>query len=441
MKNPADTAKKALQSPTRAKKARADLCPASTPKKATARKINSHKHYTGGAVLPVQMPAVFQKLFTPHRYKIFYGGRGGAKSWSFADALITLALQKCVRVLCARELQVSINDSVYRLLVDRISKRGLAKYFVITTTSIKASTGSEFIFKGIRHNVNEIKSLEGIDICWVEEAQRVSKESWDLLIPTIRKEGSEIWISFNPRTPHDETYIRFVENTPSSALLRKVGWQDNPWMSKTLHAERLECLARSPEEYAHIWEGNPRVITAALVFAGKYSVRAFDTPSGIRLLYGADWGFAEDPTVLTRSFVVGDTLFVDYEAWQQGIALEDLHILFDQIPDARRWPISADSSRPEIIKSVRRRGFIIKPCKKWPGSVEDGITIMRGFREIVLHPRCVKTIEEFSKYSYKTDSLTEEVLPILVDKHNHCIDALRYGGEPYIRGKLKKDKK
>lgn len=437
----ADNTKKAKNSHTDAKSPRSGLGSASAPKSATRARVNGGKHPVRGAVLPVEMPSVFAGLFAAHRYKIFYGGRGGGKSWSFADALITIALQKTVRVLCARELQVSINDSVYRLLVDRISKRGLSKYFVITTTSIKASSGSEFIFKGIRHNVNEIKSLEGIDICWVEEAQRVSKESWDLLIPTIRKEGSEIWISFNPRTPHDETYTRFKESPPSSALLVKVGWQDNPWMSKTLHAERLECLARSPEEYDHIWEGNPRVITAALVFAGKYVVREFETPSGIRLLYGADWGFAEDPTVLTRSFVVGDTLYIDYEAWQQGIDLEELHVLFDQIPDARRWPISADSSRPEIIKSVRRRGFIVKPCKKWPGSVEDGITIMRGFRQIVIHPRCVKTAEEFSKYSYKTDSLTEEVLPILVDKHNHCIDSLRYGGEPYIRGKLKKDKK
>lgn len=389
------------------------------------------------AVYAVSLPVAFAGLFEPRRYKVFYGGRGGAKSWTFADALVTIALERRVRILCGRELQVSIADSVHRLLIDRINARGLDPFFQWTNTGVTSVTGSEFIFKGLRHNISEIKSLEGIDICWVEEAQKVSKASWELLIPTIRKEGSEIWLSFNPGTPYDETWQRFVVTPPHDALVRKVTYRDNPWFSATLEAERAyaeETLP--PEDYRHIWEGEPKVSTQAQVFRGRYVVEPFETPETIRLFYGADWGFAADPTTLVRAFVRGDELFIDYEAWARGIELENLHTLFDTVPGARRWAIVADASRPEIIKSMRRRGFIVKPSKKWPGSVEEGVTVLRSFRRIVVHPRCEHVAEEMRLYSYKVDSLTEEVLPMLVDKDNHCIDALRYGLEPVIRGKV-----
>lgn len=414
--------------------------------------MNVHEHLSEGQAevqagvnMPpaynVQMAAAFAGLFEPYRYKVFYGGRGGAKSWSFADALLTIALQKKVRVLCARELQVSISDSVYRLLVDRIAARKLETLFSWTNTSITSATGSEFLFKGLRHNVQEIKSLEGVDIAWVEEAQRVSRESWELLIPTIRKEHSEIWLSFNPKTPHDETWQRFVLDAPPDTLLKKVTWRDNPWFSETLNAERLYCKSRSEEDYNHIWEGEPRVLTNALVFKNRFAVEAFDTPDSIRLFYGADWGFAKDPTTLVRGFVRDDELCIDHEAWAQGLELETIHQLFDTVPGARRWCIVADSSRPEIIRSVQRRGFIVKPGKKWPGSVADGIDILKGFRRIVIHPRCVQTVKEFQTYSYRTDPLTDEILPILEDANNHCIDAIRYGFERVILGKVKRDKK
>lgn len=389
------------------------------------------------AVYAVSLPIAFAELFDPHRYKVFYGGRGGAKSWTFADALVTIALERRVRVLCGRELQVSIADSVHRLLVDRINARGLDPFFQWTNTGITSVTGSEFLFKGLRHNISEIKSLEGIDICWVEEAQKVSKASWELLIPTIRKEGSEIWLSFNPGTPYDETWQRFVVTPPHDAIVRKVTYRDNPWFSATLEAERAYAQKTLPlEDYLNIWEGVPKVSTQAQVFRGRYAVEAFETPENVRLFYGADWGFAADPTTLVRAFVRDDELFIDYEAWAKGIELENLHTLFDTVPGARRWTIVADSSRPEIIKSMRRRGFIVKPSKKWPGSVEEGVTVLRSFRRIVVHPRCGHVAEEMRLYSYKVDSLTEEVLPMLVDKDNHCIDALRYGLEPVIRGKI-----
>lgn len=385
----------------------------------------------------VSVPVAFTGLFQPCRYKVFYGGRGGAKSWAFADALITLAMQRKIRVLCARELQTSIADSVWRLLKDRIEARGLSEFFTVTNSGIVCRlTGAEFLFKGLRFNAAEIKSLEGVDICWVEEAQRVSKSSWELLIPTIRKEGSEIWISFNPKTPYDETWKRFVETPPPGALVVRVTWRDNPYHSATMEAERLHAQATLPEEdYLMIWEGVPKVATVAQVFRGRYVVEEFETPAAVRFFHGADWGFAADPTTGNRSFIRGDDLFIDREFHGERTDIEALPELFDQIPDIRRWTVIADSARPELIKFMRRKGFIVKPAKKWAGSVEDGVDVLRSFRRIVIHPRCVHTIEEFRLYSYQQDSQTEEVLPLLVDKNNHHIDGLRYALEKVIRGK------
>ena len=404
--------------------------------------INVYKCISGdteSVVHSLTVPHAFAGLFVPRRYKIFYGGRGGAKSWSFADALLTISMERPVLILCARELQVSISDSVHRLLRERIEARELEDFFRVTATSIASVTGSEFIFKGLRHNASEIKSLEGVDICWVEEAQRVSRESWQLLIPTIRKEGSEIWVSFNPQTPYDDTWTRFVESPPDNALVKKVTYRDNPWFPRTLEEERQYAeRVLAPEDYRHIWEGEPRTATEAQVFRGRYVEEAFETPEHVRFFYGADWGFAADPTVLVRAFVRDDELFVDHEAWARGIELESLDRLFDAVPQARRWAIVADSSRPEIIRSMRRRGFIVKPSKKWPGCVEEGVTVLRSFRRIVVHPRCTHMLEEMRLYSYKQDGLTGDVLPLLVDKDNHCIDALRYALEPVIRGKARK---
>lgn len=389
-----------------------------------------------GLLSSVSVPEVFSGLFSPCRYKVFYGGRDGAKSWSFADALITIAMQRKTRVLCARELQTSIGDSVHRLLKDRIEARGLSEFFTVTQTGIVCRlNGSEFLFKGLRFNAAEIKSLEGVDICWVEEAQRVSKESWELLIPTIRKEGSEIWISFNPKTPYDETWKRFVETPPPGALVVLVTYRDNPFHSQTMEAERLHARATlPPEDYLMIWEGVPKVATEAQVFRGRYVVEDFETPTGVRFFHGADWGFAADPTVGNRAFIRDNTLYIDREFHGERTDIEELPALFEEIPEIRRWAVVADSARPELIRFMRRKGFIVKPSKKWAGSVEDGVDVLRSFR-IVVHTRCVHTAEEFRLYSYQQDSLTGEVLPLLVDKNNHHMDSLRYALEKVIRGK------
>jgi phage terminase large subunit len=214
-----------------------------------------------------QFPAKLQFLFKPKRYKIAYGGRGGAKSWGFARALLILGAQRTLRILCARETQKSIADSVYKLLCDQIADLGLTQFYAITKTNIVGANGTEFTFAGIRQSsVGDIKSYEGCDICWVEEAQIVSKRSWEILIPTIRKDGSEIWVSFNPDLETDETYKRFVLSPPSGSGPVKINWRDNPWFPDVLKQEMLDLKAKSPEDYEHVYEGMCKQVVEGAIY-------------------------------------------------------------------------------------------------------------------------------------------------------------------------------
>lgn len=220
--------------------------------------------------IKAQFPEKFQPLFQPKRYKVYCGGRGGGKSQNIARALLIIGAAKPIRVLCAREFQNSIAESVLQLLQEQIEDLGLGALYEVQSTCIigrgKAS-GTDFIFTGLRHNVSKIKSLHGVDIVWVEEAQTVSKSSWDVLIPTIRKAGSEIWISFNPELDTDETYKRFVLQDSPDTLVQVVNWSDNPWFPQVLEDERLKLKERDPDEYLTVWEGKTRETLDGAVFA------------------------------------------------------------------------------------------------------------------------------------------------------------------------------
>lgn len=664
----------------------------------------------------VEFHPVYQDLFRPFRYKIYWGGRGGGKSWAIARALVLLGANKKLRILCAREIQHSIADSVHKLLSEQIYELNLESRYHVTKNAILGKNGTEFIFKGLRFNVREVKSTEGIDICWVEEAQSVSEESWSVLIPTVRKANSEIWLSFNPLDEDDPTYQRFILHTPPNAAVHKVGFRENPWFPDVLRQE-MEYLKRVDyEAYLHVWEGEVRRISDAIIFKDKFVVEPFETPDSVRFYHGADWGFAClvgetmvitekgnkqlkdvkpgdkvltrdgykavihaqsrgvksiygvdcgyntriiatedhriltadgwrqvkdlrrtetlcitrsnltarfikgiltvstriistgnsaenantiafteqsgnfttakfqkavtfiistatrlitalricsasqkanikkfitkinsavyqkksggaaviqkktgqseerkhlqphkngaesaqsagslsrlqtftknfalrnvgntrtpatakrntlangavkflqrlltaiekpvlknvrinlqslgeaevfditvengeyfangvlvhncDPTALVRCFIKDRRLYVDMEAYGVGVELDETGALFDAIPTARKWPIKADSARPETISYMKRAGFNITAARKWQGSVEDGIAFMKSFEKIVLHPRCKHAIDEFGHYSYKVDKQTNDVLPIIVDANNHCI--------------------
>lgn len=387
-----------------------------------------------GNRIDVEMTADFAyAMDTPMRYKVWFGGRGGGKSWAIARLLIFQSMRRKLRILCAREFQNSIADSVHRLLVDQIILLGLKPMFTINNRYITSSCGSEFIFKGLHHNIWEIKSLEGIDICWVEEAQRVSNESWDVLIPTIRKDNSEIWISFNPGLKDDPTYQRFVVNNPDNSIVKHVNWHNNIWFPDVLLHEMEYCKRVDYEAYRNIWLGEPRAISDALVFKNKFRMDCFETPNDAHLFFGADWGFSQDPTTLVRCWIRERVLYVDYEAYGVGVEIDEIPQLFDSIPGCRKWNIYADNARPETISAMRRCGFSISAADKWSGSVEDGIAYLRRFEEIVVHERCPHVFEEMNRYSYKQDRLSGDPLPILMGAWDHCIDALRYALSEYIR--------
>jgi phage terminase large subunit len=382
----------------------------------------------------ITLARAFQDLRKPARFKVYYGGRGSGKSWHFARQTLLQGLDKPLRVLCARELQASIRDSVHRLLSDQIDAMGLSGFYEITNTEIKGKNGTLFIFEGLRHNITKIKSMEGIDIAWVEEAERVSEDSWKVLIPTIRKPNSEIWVSFNPEQETDPTYLRYIKNPPPESIVRKVGHADNPWFPDELRVQMEYDYKVDPDSASHVWGGECKKISDAQVLRGKWFIEDFQAAADWNGPYfGADWGFSQDPTTLVKCWIKEKTLYIEAEAYGVGVEITETPALFDSVEGSRKHVIRADSARPETISYMKRAGFHVVAAKKGPGSVQEGIAFLRSFERIVINPRCKYTQQEARLYSYKVDKLTGDILPVLVDAHNHVIDALRYALEPVIR--------
>ena len=378
----------------------------------------------------------FAELYSPHRYKVFYGGRGSGKSQAVAQALTFLSSNINLRILCCREIQNSIKDSSYQVLKDMTDRLGIGHEFKFTESEIlHMRTGSRFIFSGLLRNENSIRSKEGIDICWIEEASSVSQRSWDVLIPTIRKPGSELWLTFNPLTVDDPTNV-FIENPPPNAFVRKVNYWDNPFFPEVLREQMEWDKEHDFEKYLHVWEGYPLTVSEAQIFRGRYSVEPIPDDlwkKADRLFFGADFGFARDPSTLVRCFILDNKLYIDQEAYGVGVEIDELPQLYRSVPGSTQWPIKADAARPETISYLKNRaGFQISAAKKWQGSVEDGIAYLKGFDKIIIDPRCKNAADEFRLYSYKVDKTTGEVLRIVVDAHNHILDALRYALDGYI---------
>lgn len=308
--------------------------------------------------LSITLPEAFAELRNPWRLKIFYGGRGGAKSWAFAIMLLIMGMERPLRVLCARELQVSIGDSVHKLLSDLIRTYNLEYFYMITQTGIRGSNGTEFLFKGLKHNATEIKSTEGVDVCWVEEAEKVSDASWELLIPTIRKEGSEIWVSFNPKQPTDPTYKRFILSKRDDAYVRKVSWRDNPFFPKVLDEERKHLMLTDREAYDHIWEGE----FDTRFFGGVYSkyMQRLEEKGQIteRVEYDPefpvytswDLGFDDATAIIFFQVGHGEIFIIDcYESNGEGIkhyleVLQGRQIIVDEQTEdgIKRWHYGND---------------------------------------------------------------------------------------------------
>lgn len=404
------------------------------------------------------------KLGEPVRHRVLFGGRGGAKSWTIAQKIVERARRSPLRILCTREYQNSIRDSSKKLIEDWIARLGFGSFFRVTDREIRGANGSVITFLGLNGKEAALKSLEGYDLAWVEEAATLTQGSLEALIPTIRKEGSEIWWSYNPRHATDPVDALFRgASPPPGSIVLNVQWRDNPWFPEVLRRDMEYDRLRDRDKHAHIWEGRYLKRSEAQVFQ-NWSVQSFDTPEGAALRFGADWGFSQDPTVLVRCFVGkwneaddsdsptkvepdpdGRYLFIDAEAYAIGCPIDQTPALFAG-NDTRRPPrwanthaypgiagaigskIVADSARPETIDFMQRAGFQIEPAAKGAGSVQDGIEFLKSF-DLVVHPRCQHLIDELTHYSWATDRQTGEILNKPADKSNHLIDALRYAVE------------
>lgn len=386
----------------------------------------------------------------PVRHRALWGGRGSTKSHSFGRGLLYRGFLKPERILCAREIQKSIEGSVKTLLDDLIPAMGFGPtngdgFFHSQKYGIVGRNGTEFSFAGLRTNVDSVKSTEGITIAYVSEARAVSQNSINVLTPTIREVGSEIWWDWNPGLETDPIDVMFRGGSPPpGSIVRRVNYPDNPWFGEPLKSEMEWDRERDPDKYAHIWLGDYQKNSEARVFK-NWKVEEFETPSNAIKRLGADWGFSVDPTVLISCFIGrwengvaiaderGRHLFIDYEAYEVGCQITKTPQLFDTVPDARAWPITADSARPETIAHMRSNGFPkIVAAIKGARSIEDGVEWIKTY-DVIIHPRCVHAIDDFTLYSFETDPLTGMVTNKLADKSNNVIDATRYACEGVSR--------
>lgn len=424
-----------------------------------------------------KIPPVFAPLLLPGmRYRGAYGGRGGGKSHFFAEQLVEDCLiNPGMLAVCIREVQRSLAQSSKRLIESKIRDMGVSNEFKVFKEVIETPGDGVIVFNGMQdHTAESIKSLEGFTRAWMEEAQKISATSLRLLRPTIREKDGEIWGSWNPSDPPDPKHPEhsvdgLLRGTypPPRALAIPVNLWDNTKIeddNPLWEEEGYDRLRLPPEDYAHIWEGAYLIRSEKRVFK-NWRVDNFTTPPDATFRFGADFGFAVDPSVLVRCFIgrfnangdavaddSGRTLFIDHEAYRVGCDVDHTPALFAGnspfprndvrhwenpygdlgIDGAMRWHVTADSARPETISYLSRKGFDIDGARKGPGSVEEGINFLKSY-DIVIHSRCEHAANEFLMYSYKTDKLTDRVLPVLEDKKNHVIDACRYAVEDVSR--------
>ena len=391
--------------------------------------------------LQIGTARAFKPLLAPARYKAVYGGRGSGKSRFFAGLLVEEQIAEPIDAVCLREVQRSLEFSVKREIESAIQAMNAGSYFDVQDRRILGKNGCVTIFEGMQnHTATSIQSLARFKRAWVEEAQGLSQVSLDILRPTIREEGSQIWFSWNPRNAKDPVDQFFRgENPPRDAVVVEANYISNPWFPKVLRDEMEHDLRGSDKaKYAHIWLGAYRQAGDALVFK-NWRVEEFDTDESALFRYGADWGFSIDPSVLVRCYLQGRRLYVDYEAYQVGCEIDRLPELFLTVPQAEKWPVTADSARPETIAYMKRHGFPrMASAIKGAKSVDEGVAFLQGL-EIIVHPRCQHTIDELATYAYQIDKDTGKPIPILDDKNNHVMDALRYACEGARRAVPRRD--
>lgn len=402
--------------------------------------------------LPPKLVPVFSKPLGHFLYRCLYGGRGSGKSFNAAKMAAVFGYREPLRVLATRQYQGSIKESFYAELKAAIaSEPWLADSYDVGVDYIKGvgryNKGTEFIFRGLERNVNSVKSIAGIDLTIVEEAEDVPEVSWLALEATVfRKPKSELWALWNPRLDGSPVDSRFRKRAQERSIVVELNWHDNPFFPEALDIlRRREQERLDPNTYAHVWEGAYLVNSDAQVLNGKVRVEPFTPgPDWDGPYQGGDFGFSQDPTAAVRTWIHGECLYVEYEAGQVGLELDEMgEFLTKKIPGFASVTTRWDNARPESISHIKRprshandnRVPLPKSIAvdKWPGSVEDGISFLRSFKAIIVHPRCTETIKETRLYSYKVDRLTKDVTDKIIDAHNHYIDAIRYSVTPMIK--------
>lgn len=390
----------------------------------------------------IQLPKPLEFLFSPARYKVAYGGRGGAKSWSFVRALLLKAWQQKTRILCAREIQNSIKESVHQLIKDQIHHLGMEDFYTVTATSITGINGSEFIFEGLRHNVDNIRSKEGIDIAAVFEAKNVSKASWEVLIPTIRKENSEIWIEFNPELDTDETYKRFVLSPPTNAIVRKINWSDNPWFPPILKQELEDLKSKDQDAYLNVWEGFCRTTLEGAVYAaelreatseGRITKVPYDQRSPVNTFW--DLGWADCTSIWFAQKIGFEYQIIDFHQDRLKKLPHYLKVLQDKpyvygtdyLPhDADHGSVAADSIAKQM-KDAGRRVVTLERIKNLQLGINAVRTVFNRF--VFDEVKCVDGLQALRHYSYEIDEHGQWSKVPKHDENSHAADALRTLGE------------
>ncbi|HHE3616718.1 PBSX family phage terminase large subunit [Pasteurella multocida] len=394
--------------------------------------------------IPPKLIPVFSK---PNmRYRGSFGGRGSAKTRTFAKMTAVVAYQRAMNnesgvILCGREFMNSLEDSSLEEIKQAIrSEPFLEAFFEIGEKFVRTKCGRiSYVFTGLRHNLDSIKSKARILLAWVDEAESVSEIAWRKLLPTVRESNSEVWVTWNPEKKGSATDLRFRQSIPENAMIVEMNYTDNPWFPDVLEQERLNDKKRLDDAtYRWIWEGAYLEASEAQIFKGKYEELEFKPNQDFNGPYfGLDFGFAKNPTAVVKCWVFDNNLYIEHEAGKTGLELDHTAgFMKERVPDIEKYILRADSARPESISHLKRNGIPrIEGVKKWNGSVEDGIEHIKSYRKVYIHPRCKETLREFRLYSYKTDRLTGDVLPTVLDEHDHYIDAIRYALNPLIQSK------
>ena len=380
--------------------------------------------------LVVPTPAWARPLLEPSRYKGAHGGRGGGKSEFFAGLLVeNMVRDPSYSALCVREFQNSLANSVKRTIELIIQKLGVTHLFDIQRATILRRGGSGLVtFVGMTdHTSDSIKSYANYDVAFVEEAQALSQRSLDLLRPTIRKPGSELWFAWNPRSAGDAVDRFLIAEKPEGAIVVEVNHWQNPWFPDELKQEMEHDRRVDKDRYLHVWCGQYEQLSSRKVFR-NWRIEEFTAPADAHFRFGIDFGYSVDPTVGVRCYAVGRKLFIDQEVFAVGVEIVDLPDFLMGLDEIEKWPAVADSARPETISHLQKHGLRkVSPSVKGAGSVTEGVAFLQSY-EIIVHPRCLNTIRELGGYVYKVDE-SGKVLPKFVDENNHVIDAARYATE------------